>query len=143
MDLSRRQLLILFAGLPWLAGCSLLKSKSGGEADDEQLGRHLISSLTDLPSARIIGRSYYESLKQQPDRPKVVQVLAERLSGNKESVIKLDREALRRQIHSQYREEYLAGQTVELQGWLLARTEVELCLLVVLLRDSLPVHSEG
>ena len=135
MEPSRRRFLVLFAGLPGVAGCSRLRSKSSSEVDGELLGRHLISALSDFSSAQIIGRRYFGSLKQKPNRGRVAVVLADRLSRNAESVMKLDRVALQDRIHSQCQEDYLTGQTVELRGWLLPRTEVELCLLAMLFDD--------
>ena len=134
MQPGRRRFLVFIAGLPGLIACQRIyrRDKDSSECHREQFGRLLISTLNDYPSAQVIGRAYLESRNKAPDRQVVIENLTNRLSSDKEALLKLDMRSLRNRIDVQCREEYLKDQTVQVRGWVLPRTEVDICVLAAL-----------
>lgn len=80
-------------------------------------------------SASVVGRRYLELFPEKS----CSKVLLQELPVFSKGLIRgSDRQALRREIRQQCRREFLEGNTVLIDGWILARSEAALCALVAL-----------
>jgi hypothetical protein len=80
-------------------------------------------------AARAIGQAYLRTLEVEPTRATIVehtegvlQILA--AAGSQETALT--------QLASAVRSDFRLGRVVQLEGWVLSRTEVELCALMLL-----------
>jgi hypothetical protein len=106
---------------------------SGGGASRE--AERLAGMLSHAKSAARLGRFYLESAPQEADAARLVALLG---------VAPADREtdaALRARLDAHTRQDFINGDTVAVDGWLLSVTEARLCALVSLLRDTNPAKA--
>ncbi len=80
-------------------------------------------------SARIVGREYLRSRPYEADAALLVRLLEESLGAPRPQPDSGSAEILRRALRRSIEADYLAGRTLQLRGWVLARTEARLCAL--------------
>lgn len=124
-SLNRRQFLQIGLGLGmacWL-GAPTVNSPS---MRSEQGAGNLAALLRHQASAQIIGQHY---LQRYPDEANADQLFSLITAGVDQSV---DVQQVRTQLSQRIRQDFADEQVVNLQGWLLARTEARLCALATL-----------
>jgi hypothetical protein len=97
------------------------------------VGRKLTRSLVDKRSAHVIGRQY---LKIHPEEASVDLLIRLLCCDRSQSLFALANEGdrvFRKLILAQQRDDFAKSRTVNLKGWILAKTEARLCALVTLL----------
>jgi hypothetical protein len=120
---TRRGFLFLLAA-PLLAGAA---GCGGGRA----LRAALAGFFADRSSARVVGAEYLRLFPDEDDDTRLVR----RLAGGKrrelewESLAVADVAALRERVRERHHDDFAAGRTVDLRGWVLSETEVRLCAL--------------
>lgn len=100
------------------------------------LASHLTAVFSHAASAAVIGRRYLALYREEADAA----VLVARVAGNARNYLRLADAApgeLRALLGRQQRQDFAAGRTVTLDGWILSRTEARLCALVALDRPQL------
>jgi len=124
--MTRRELLgyvgaVLFAGGGWAAGRTPLRTPRSE--------RRALARLLHGPSATVLGRRYLAAYPQAatPER-----LRADAGLSTLPPAMCADIEALRRTVLARQREDFEIGNTVQLDGWILARSEAALCALISL-----------
>ena len=137
--MNRRSLLTAMAG--GLAWSFLLPRRVLGAAPlvartpEADLARRLVETLRRPASAAAVGRAY---LAARPDEAAAPARLVEgicaawRRDGGGPDPARAGRRALRRRLHAQLREDFAAGRTVDVAGWVLGETEARLFALAAL-----------
>jgi hypothetical protein len=129
MRKTRRFVLTYLAcapGLPLMLRSGLGRAASEGQELDATTLRSL---LADPRRARAIGRSYRTQYPAE-DHPGVLTGLIRSSLGVSENgAAPPNRDALIALLDAQVRAEFGAGNTVRVDGWVLARTEARLCAL--------------
>jgi len=91
---------------------------------------HRLRLLQPAPaSARRIGLAYANLHPEEAERGAALREISAALSLRPEEVTAQDEQALRRRIAARVRADFAEGDTVDIAGWMLARTEARLCLL--------------
>jgi hypothetical protein len=80
-------------------------------------------------NAARLGRRYLEETPQEADAAHLVALIG--VAADTDA-------ALRERLEARIRQDFIAGATVAVDGWLLSRTEARLCALLSLLRDRPP-----
>jgi hypothetical protein len=86
-----------------------------------------LAQLRTPASAAVVGREYLRSAPRESTR--------ERLRADLDAAIGTDALSdaeIRRRVSARVRQDYAAGDTVRLRGWILSRTEARLCALAAL-----------
>ena len=122
---GRRAFLLGLAAIPFATAL-------GACSDRDSLRPVLLEFYADRDSARALGAEY---LKRFPDEDDDT-ILLERLTGGAarasewQELAASDPQALRESIRERHREDFRAGRTLLLSGWVLSETELRLCALV-------------
>jgi hypothetical protein len=136
MDLSRRKLLTAFGlgAVPILATIGVMARTSIPRPHESP--EHLLTILPDKDSAARIGAAW---LSNHPELSPSASLLSKRLSArlrnhgwSKDGTTIAQRKAVARAS----RQEFLRGQIVDIRGWCLTITQVELCGLAYLTADD-------
>jgi hypothetical protein len=90
-------------------------------------------------SALAVGREYLRAAPAETDTGVLVSLLAESLPGGMRTVERAADGRLRELLHGATREDFDAERTVQVDGWVLARTEARLCGLVAARAERRPV----
>jgi hypothetical protein len=98
----------------------------------------LAGFLTHGESARVVGREYLRTVPAEASRGLLTARVAERLPGGLRTVATASDGRLRELLLRAMADDFRALRTVELRGWVLARTEARLCALAALRRGSTP-----
>lgn len=101
----------------------------------EPLAAHLTEVFSHRLSAGVVGRRY---LALHPHEANAA-LLAARIAGTARNYLRLTeagRGRLRALLVHQQRQDFAAGRTVNVDGWILSRTEARLCALVALDRSA-------
>ena len=119
---------IVVALLPWLAKPSFAACGPRGPrgAARTKAERCLVSLFSDLDAPRAVGGRYLALYPAEADR-------AALRAGLIDSAWTLDRKALRAWLVRRCTQDFRNGNTVIVDGWVLARTEARACALVALL----------
>jgi len=132
IGMTRRKFLlsvILMSTSSWLAGSycfpRLCGSREGGMTVAE-IKQSPLGLFGDLDSPRILGKRYLDLYPQEKER---VLLLAARIQSAQLGTSSAVRKLLGRQREFDFQN----GEIVIIDGWLLSRTEVEVCALTVLL----------
>jgi len=97
--------------------------------EEGKLARWLQTMLADLEGARRIGQAYLSAEPAEADRDRLLAELFPRLEPGGAHA----GESTRRESFSACcRRDFAEGQTVQVHGWVLSRTEARLCALAVL-----------
>jgi hypothetical protein len=122
---GRREFLLGLAAIPVVGALGACSGR-------ESLRPALLEFYADRDSARALGAEY---LKHFPDEDDDT-ILLEGLTGGAarasewEELASSDPQALRQSIRQRHREDFRAGRTRLLSGWVLSETELRLCALV-------------
>jgi hypothetical protein len=92
-----------------------------------------------MDSAALLGRSYLDGAPLEADPARLVGLIGVALEPAPPPGDSEGQEALRKRLAERIRGDFLNGDTVAVDGWLLAISEARLCALVSLLRDAKPV----
>jgi hypothetical protein len=126
-SLNRRQFLQfgLGLGIAWSIGTKTLTHSA---ASPEQIQADLATLLQYQASAKIIGQRYLQHYPQEANIEQLLSLIAvDVVSGARG-----DPQELRGRLAQKIRQDFADERVVNLQGWLLARTEARLCALAVL-----------
>lgn len=80
-------------------------------------------------SAREIGRIYLAQCPEEHGVPALTRLILSSMSLGEREAIALDRQVLATTLTSRVRADFEKGETVEIDGWILSRTETRLCAL--------------
>jgi hypothetical protein len=129
MRYTRRFVLLL---LGCASGLSLMPRRVQARAlraTPDELAATLRTLLYDRAAARRLGRLYVRQVPAEDD-PRILARLTVALPGAQQvDVIDLDRTSLRHRLDARVRGDFASGTTVQLDGWVLSRTEARLCAL--------------
>jgi hypothetical protein len=120
---TRRGFLALLAG-PLLAGAAACTGSSA-------LRAALAGFFADRRSARAVGAEYLRLFPDEDDDTRLVRRLAggRRRELEWERLAAADPDALFERVRERHRDDFAAGRTVGLRGWVLSETELRLCAL--------------
>jgi hypothetical protein len=80
-------------------------------------------------SAREIGRMYLAHCPEERGVHALTRLILSSMSLDERDAVALDRQALSAMLTSRVRADFENGETVEIGGWILSRTETRLCAL--------------
>lgn len=127
--MRRRTFLVAGAGLglslAWRSAGSFLETAPSGSA-------RLTGLLSDRESARAVGREYLRVMPAEASRQVLTARVADRLPGGFRTLDSADEGRLRELMLRATVEDFADLRTVQLHGWVLARTEARLCALAAL-----------
>ena len=126
--MQRRTFVIVAAAAGAAVGVGLVIRKVGW--GDRSLDLDLAALLTDAPHARVIGRLYLEREPGENDQQRLAGLVFPDLESaeappRRDAVL----EAFFRRVRSEFEEH----DTVQVDGWILSRTEARLCALTTFL----------
>ncbi|MEO1523288.1 MAG: hypothetical protein AAFU78_21285 [Cyanobacteria bacterium J06633_2] len=96
---------------------------------DKEMERHILSVFRNLNGAKAIGKAYLNRLPDSIDEHALLAHLCDRCSQGTQALYEMDDKALHQWLNEQQKRDFIEGNTVWLEGWLLSQTEVELCAL--------------
>lgn len=131
--ITRRHLLGTIAGL-WLS-LILPSARSGWAAaasGDAPLSTRLTALLRNQHSARLVGLAYLRLAPEETNREVLCIKLLRALTLTDRTLRTADIAGLRRRVSSVVRRDFQQEQIVELDGWIISRTEARLCALAAL-----------
>lgn len=129
MRKTRRFVLACLACAPGLP--LMLRSSSGFAAGDggELNAATLRSLVADPRRARILGFSYRAQFPVEDHPGVLTELIRSSLALGDSGAAALNRDALLSVLDARVRSEFVAGNIVRVDGWVLARTEARLCAL--------------
>lgn len=132
--LSRRRFLktALSLGAVGLCGPFATTARPDERGACELLATQLTRTLTQVESARAIGRHYLEVAPAEWDHRLLARLLWPADAAPLQELARMDVSALKQLLVTQQRRDFAAGRTVSLDGWVLSRTEARLCALLAL-----------
>ena len=101
-------------------------------------GSERLGALLDGEGARAVGREYLRAFPAEASRGVLAAHVVERLPGGSRTLVTASDGRLRELLLGAAAADFGDLRTVELQGWVLARTEARLCALAALRKDSSP-----
>ena len=126
----RRRLMLLWIGCA--SALSVMPRQLRARAlpaTPDGLAAALRTLLYDRAAARRLGRAYVRQVPEEDD-PRILARLTLALpEGQYGDAIALDPTSLRDRIDERVRNDFAASTTVQLDGWVLSRTEARLCAL--------------
>jgi hypothetical protein len=124
MRLSRRFMLVALALSASLSTTALAVDLPAGRAT-----ARLRRLLPDIGSAREIGAIYRRACPAEADPPRLTRLLLSSLSLDDRGLAGRSDASLRALLTARVRRDFAAGDTVDISGWILSRTEARLCAL--------------
>jgi hypothetical protein len=103
-----------------------------GKKRRESLAMKMTSLFGTQSSAAMIGREYLRLVPGEGEVELLVKLICASRADLQEELVKADSKELRRALSAQQCQDFEDGRIVNIQGWLLAETEVRLCALVAL-----------
>jgi hypothetical protein len=85
--------------------------------------------VADAPAACALGRSYRARFPEEEKQAVLTGLLCSSLGLGVRGIAAQDTDALLSRLDSRVREDFSCGDTVQVNGWVLARTEARLCAL--------------
>jgi hypothetical protein len=133
---TRRGFLVgLAAGIVGAAiGLRLYWSRGSAARD----ARRLAGTLRHRDSAAVLGRLYLDTAPQEADAARLVTLIGAAKGPELPPVSTATDESLRASLEARIRNDFINGDTVAVNGWLLSITEARLCALVSLQREANP-----
>lgn len=129
--------LLLAAFIPSIAKAA---RRTGGSAGTGQCSGLLVGAINGPESAQAIGRQALAEAAALANSVALVDVLIQRLSfGESEgefTITSLSRGELRGRIDSAIRQDFDKARTLDVDGWVLSETEVNLCALTAIYEDA-------
>jgi hypothetical protein len=99
-------------------------------------GSERLAALLDDEGARAVGREYLRAFPAEASREALAARVVEQLPGGARALVTASDGRLRELLLSAAAADFGDLRTVELQGWVLARTEARLCALAALRGES-------
>jgi len=95
--------------------------------------KKMLSVFNHAESMKFIGRKYIEQMPVEHDEEILMEAILSGGSGTQfqHSMLSNQKE-IKRFIRSRVKQDFISGQTVNIQGWVLAKTEARLCALALL-----------
>jgi hypothetical protein len=115
-----------------VSGLPLMLAADFGFCTDsltDETAARLRALVADAQRARTLGRSYRAQFPEEARPPALTGLLCSSLGLGAQGIAALDNDALLSRLDSRVREDFSCGDTVQLNGWVLARTEARLCAL--------------
>jgi hypothetical protein len=100
------------------------------------LADRFLQACSKRSSAIEIGRAYLKELPSLPNAGQLVETLTCRLGASSSELKAMAPKDLRDRLRAQVSEDFSAGRTVRLRGWILGDAEVQLCALAALRSDQ-------
>lgn len=132
--MKRRTFIVISALGAIAAGIPLGKSLFRPSVNKEAIARpQFLSYLSDIDTAREIGIAYREQVSDESGQDKLVDLL---LEGVPEEALSdaSDSSSVQKVLAKKIRQDFEAGRTVVIKGWVLAVTEARQCALFSLLQ---------
>jgi hypothetical protein len=98
-------------------------------ATPDELAATLSTLLYDRAAARRLGRLYVRQVSAEDDPRTLARLVVALPEAQQADAIALDHTSLRHRIDARVRGDFASGTTVQLDGWVLSRTEARLCAL--------------
>lgn len=99
---------------------------------EEKLQNNLLALFKHLPSAQAVGNEYLHTFPDASDAEILLSQICEGCEGGMNSLSQMNRRELQKWIRDRQQQDFAQGQTLTLKGWVLSKTEVQLCALVTL-----------
>jgi hypothetical protein len=125
-----RRLVLLCLG--YASSLSLMPRRvpaSALRASPDELAATLRSLVYDPAAARRFGQLYVRQVPAEHDPRILARLTVASLQAQQADVIALDRTSLGQRLDGRVRGDFASGVTVQLDGWILSRTEARLCAL--------------
>lgn len=134
VDMRRRRLLGGVAGLViWAGFLSTLRSRTPNTSGESaSIADLLLQACPDRSNAIAVGKTCLKELPSLPKTGPLIDALTCSLdtpSSELKSMAPID---LRTRIQARVSDDFGAGRTVQLRGWILSETELQLCVLAAL-----------
>jgi hypothetical protein len=98
-------------------------------ADPDELAARLRALLYDREAARRLGHSYVRQVPTEDDPRILARLAVASAEAQQVDAMSLDRASLNQRLDAQVRGDFASGNTIQLDGWVLSRTEGRLCAL--------------
>jgi hypothetical protein len=120
----------VLASLGCLAGLPLLAPAGfGSDTSVDATTARLRALLADAQRAHTFGRGYRAQFPAEVQPAVLTGLLCSSLGLDGEAIAALDHDALLSTLDARVRQEFSRGDTVQVSGWILARSEGRLCAL--------------
>ena len=129
MRYTRRFVLLCIGCASGLSLMSRRVQAGALRAAPDELAARLRALLYDRAAARRFGRLYVRQVPAEDDPRILARLTVAFLGAQQVDVIALDRTSLRHRLDARVRDDFASGTTVQLDGWVLSRTEARLCAL--------------
>ncbi len=114
------------------SGLSLMPRRAAARAPGDcldELVAGLRALVHDSAAARRLGRLYLRQVPAEDDPHILARLTVASMGATDADAKALDRASLRRRLDARVRRDFASGTTVQLDGWVLSRTEARLCAL--------------
>ena len=135
-NISRRWF-IKAAAMLGITGAGGINMSTGGELLDDPITVRLADFLKDAKSANVIGQPYLDAVPGENDPDIIVRSIEMNhpvITSKLRTASTSETKAL---IAKMVTEDFSTGETIQLHGWILSRTEARLCALTSLLVNKL------
>jgi hypothetical protein len=124
---TRRQFLLLSAvfAVPLVPWRSLAGAAAGDRGEPRSTAERLAGLWRHRRSARLIGKAYLEVTPAEASARRLIDAIAEGLEGGL-AAIEADPHRLRGALAVRIRRDFEEDRTIQLEGWILSRTEARL-----------------
>jgi hypothetical protein len=125
-----RRIVLLWTGIA--SGLSLMPRFVQAyplSAAADGLAARLRTLIVDHAAARRLGRLYIRQVPAEDDPRTLARLTLALPETQQADAIDLDHNSLRVRLDARVREDFASGATVQLDGWVLSRTEARLCAL--------------
>lgn len=106
------------------------------DATDDPMVNSLVGLFAHRDSAARLGRRYLQAFPREGDRSWLVARILDDGSAPAASPAMFASDELRRRIARRRREDFTQSETVQVEGWILSRTEARLCALAALVTPA-------
>ncbi|CAN5149021.1 hypothetical protein BH20ACT13_BH20ACT13_10770 [soil metagenome] len=107
----------------------------------ESLASRLTGLLSNLESARVVGREYVRVASPEATSQRLVDAVAAGVPGGRDVIRAASNGDLRRLILARVRQDFDDDDVVTLDGWIVSRTEGRLCALALTSNTATPQHA--
>jgi hypothetical protein len=114
------------------SGLSLMPLRAPARAlraSADELADRLQALIYDRSAARRLGQLYVRQVPSEDDPRTLARLTVTSLGAQPADLSALDRTSLRHWVEARVRGDFASGTTVQLDGWVLSRTEARLCAL--------------
>ncbi len=123
--------LIMGVSVPLVWQNHLLQPKQSS-LQQYKLSNQLLRLFSHIPSAKAIGNEYLRSFNNPDQRKHFHSKIYANFEAELSVLTPLNRHQLRQWLTQRQQQDFEQGRTIQLRGWVLSQTEVELCALAVL-----------